>query len=136
MRAAVALALSLIAGAAVAQPDARSGPQSGSGTTHMTVSKRAELAFQPGNASIPVVVRPRLRQLAAELKAALRRAPGTVEIEAYAPTPRARIVAVQRAADLRLALVEYGVPAESINVRVRPRGGNADTVTIWLRRQR
>jgi hypothetical protein len=127
VRAVLALALLFVTSAVLAQ--------AGSGTTHMTVSKRAELAFPAGNESIPLVLRPRLKQLASELRAALRRAPGTVEIEAYAPNPRARIMAVQRAADLRLAFVEYGVPAERINVRVRPRG-NADMVTIWLRRMR
>jgi hypothetical protein len=125
---ALALATFTLVGSAAAQ--------SGSETVYRTVSKRAEIGFAPGAEEIPAVVRPQIKQLAAQLKAALRQAPGTVEIEAYAPNPVARILAVQRAADLRLALVNAGVPAERINVRVMRTGGSPDVVTIWLRRQR
>jgi hypothetical protein len=126
--AALALVLTALAGGALGQ--------NGSETVHRTVSKRAEIGFPPGAEGIPAVVRPQIKRLAAQLKAALRQAPGTVEIEAYAPTPASRVLAVQRAADLRLALVNAGVPAERINVRVARTGGSPDTVTIWLRRLR
>jgi hypothetical protein len=125
---ALALVTFIVAGNAAAQ--------SGSETVHRTLSKRAEIGFAPGAEEIPAVVRPQIRQLAAQLKAALRQAPGTVEIEAYALTPAARVIAIQRAADLRLALVNAGVPAERINVRVMRTGGSPDVVTIWLRRHR
>lgn len=129
MRAAAALFLLSLAGSAVAA-------QSGSETVYMTVSKRAEIGFTPGIDTIPAVIRPRLRALALQLKAQLNKAVGMIEIEAYAPDPHSRILAVQRLADLRLALVDAGLPAERITVRVQPSGGGADTITIWLRRRR
>ncbi|MBV8798605.1 MAG: hypothetical protein JO208_02175, partial [Alphaproteobacteria bacterium] len=79
-----------------------------------------------------------LLRVAAQLKADLRRAPATIELEGYAPTPESRIIAVQRVVDVRLALVEAGVAAEHINVQVLPRAasdGAVDRVTIYLHRE-
>jgi hypothetical protein len=130
-------ALALIPSLAVAGGPAATGG-AGSHTTHMSFSKRAEIGFPAGAEGIPAMVRPEIARIAARLKADLASAPGAVEVEAYAPDPSARIVALQRAVDVRLALVESGLPAERIDVRVVPRvssEGTSDMVTIYLRRR-
>jgi len=62
----------------------------------------------------------------------------TLEVEAYAREPMARVIALQRVVDVRGALVDRGVPAERINVRVlaRDRQGRLEPnlVVIWYRR--
>ena len=132
----LALAFTLVCAAAIAGGANPSG--TGSATAHMSFSKRAEIGFAEGAEEVSPVVRPEIAHVALELKSALAAADGTVELEAYAPTPESRAIAVQRAADVRLSLVEAGVPAERIDVRVVPRAaydGVVDRVTIYLRRK-
>ena len=107
--------------------------ETNSETVHISFAKRAEIGFAPGAEVVSAVVRPQLAQVARDLKAALAHEPATVEVEAHAPFPEARILAVQRAVDVRAALVDDGVPAERINVLVVP-GGAPDTVIIYFRR--
>jgi len=107
--------------------------ETNSETVHISFAKRAEIGFAPGAEVVPAVVRPQLAHVARELKAALAHEPATVEVEAHAPTPEARILALQRAVDVRGALVDDGVPAERINVLV-VRTGAPDTVIIYFRR--
>jgi len=107
--------------------------ETNSETVHISFAKRAEIGFAPGAEVVPAVVRPQLAQVARELKGALTHEPATVEVEAHAPTPEARILALQRAVDVRGALVDDGVPAARINVLV-VRTGAPDTVIIYFRR--
>lgn len=129
-------AVTMLAGGAIAG-GSPSSSGSGSATAHITFAKRAEIGFAPGADAISPIVRSQIARVAAVLKSDLAAAHGRVEVEAYAPTHEARVLAVQRAVDVRLALVENGVPAEVIDVRVVPReanGGGVDTVSIYIHR--
>ena len=132
---AVLFALVLFVGGTVAAAedgDTALGPSSG--TAHISFVKRAEIGFPPGGESIPDVVRPELARVAKQLKEDLARAPATIEVQAYAAEPRARVLALQRVVDVRLVLVEAGVPAERIDVRVTHVPGVENMVTIYLHR--
>lgn len=132
---AVLFVLVLIAGADIAvASDAAKGSGTGSGTAHISFVKRAEIGFPPGGEGIPAVVRPELLRVAKQLKDDLARAPATIAVEAYAAEPKARVLALQRVVDVRLALVEAGVPAEKIDVHVTRVPGVPDMVVIYLHR--
>jgi hypothetical protein len=124
--------LVFIAGVDIAAADE---PDPGSGTAHITFVKRAEIGFPAGGEGIPAVVRPELIRVAKQLKDDLARAAATIEVEAYAADPGSRLLALQRVVDVRLALVEAGVPAEKIDVRVTRTPGVPDMVTIYLHRE-
>lgn len=127
---AVLFVLILIAGVGTAVAE-ESG--AGNGTAHISFARRAEIGFPPGGEVIPAVVRPEIARVAALLKADLAHAPVNIDLQAYASEPKARVLALQRVIDVRLALVEAGIPAERIDVHVHPTG-EPDKVVIFIHR--